>query len=272
MGDARPEVVRSEVERFAYAGASLVAELFGASFATDMVFLHGWGTNRESLRGLAVLFQHKYRVHLIDLPGFGHAPPPPPDWDTIRYATLIQNYLIARGGESVIVVGHSFGGRIAVRVGAMGLPQVHGLVLMGVPGLPSPQMSRRHLRRMAIRGLRQLLLTVQPVTGPHAVAWHTRRFASTDYLSAGQMRPVFVRVVNEDLTVEAMRIACPTLLLWGGVDGETPPWLAHRYVALIGSRATLKILDHKDHYPFTGTGAHLCALKIREWMQVNVDA
>src|SRR5262249_60797335 len=39
--------------------------------------LHGWGLNRESLRGIAILFQHTHRVHLIDLPGFGEAAAPP---------------------------------------------------------------------------------------------------------------------------------------------------------------------------------------------------
>ena len=60
------------------------------STPAHLVFLHGWGGSRESLRGIGTLFQHAFRVHLIDLPGFGDAPPPPPDWDTIHYTDLVQ--------------------------------------------------------------------------------------------------------------------------------------------------------------------------------------
>ncbi len=50
------------------------------------------------------------------------------------------------------------------------------------------------------------------------------------------LRAVFVRTVNEDLTESAQAIACPVLLIWGGDDRETPPWLARRYRELIGPR------------------------------------
>ena len=56
------------------------------------------------------------------------------------------------------------------------------------------------------------------------------------------------------------------LLLWGTDDTETPPWLALRYAALMDGRATIDVLPHKDHHLYAGTGAHLCALKIRSWL------
>ena len=96
--------------------------------------------------------------------------------------------------------------------------------------------------------------------GSRGVDWHTQTFGSKDYLAAGELRPIFVRIVNEDLTESAQAIACPTLLLWGTDDTETPPWLARRYWELIGARATLDWLPHKDHHLYTGTGAHLCGV------------
>ena len=86
------------------------------------------------------------------------------------------------------------------------------------------------------------------------------------------LRAVFVRVVNEDLTESAAAVACPTLLLWGTDDTETPPWLGRRYKELIDGRATLEWLPHKDHHPYTGTGAHLCGYKIRQWAGTHVHA
>ncbi|PYR37731.1 MAG: hypothetical protein DMF90_05830, partial [Acidobacteria bacterium] len=64
---------------------------------------------------------------------------------------------------------------------------------------------------------------------------------------------------------------CPVLLLWGTSDTETPVWLAHRYKSLMGERATLDVLPHKDHHLQTGTGAHLCGFRIRQWLIAHPD-
>lgn len=246
--------------------------MLGDATSRHLVLLHGWGGSRESLRGIGTLFQHTHRVHLIDLPGFGEAPAPPPDWDTIHYTDLVQQYLLERINGSVILVGHSFGGRLSVRLAARHLPQIRGVVLMGVPGLPQPALSWTRLRRFAIRWLRKLLVAMKPIAGEKPVDWHTRRFGSKDYLAAGPLRPILVRTVNEDLTESARTIACPTLLIWGTDDRETPPWLARRYWELIDGRATLEWLPHKDHHLYTGTGAHLCGFKIRNWADTFVHA
>ena len=260
------------VERFEHNGVSLVVETLGNAGPRHLVFLHGWGTNRESLRGIATLFQTDYTVHLVDLPGFGEAPLPPAGWDTINYSDLVQQYLLERTGGSVVLVGHSFGGRLAIRLASRRLPHIRAIVLMGVPGLPLQPWSSRWIRSRWIRSLRRALTAVRPVTGPAPLEWHTKRFGSKDYLAAGDLRSVLVKVVNEDLTESARAIACPVFLLWGGEDRETPPELARRYRALIPGPATIELLPHKDHYLFAGTGAHLCASRIRAWLPAHVES
>jgi len=257
----------THLERFEHHGAGLVDEVLGDDTSQHMVFLHGWGGSRDSLRGIGVLFQHTHTVHLVDLPGFGEAAAPPSDWSTINYTDLIQQYVLDRLKGTVVVVGHSFGGRVAVRLAARHLPTVKALVLMGVPGLPQQRFSRRAVRRWWIRTLRRAVIALQPLIGARGVEWHTRSYGSKDYLAAGELRSVFVRVVNEDLSESAAAIDCPTLLLWGTDDAETPPWLAERYREIIGKRAKLELLPRKDHHLYTGTGAHLCGARIRAWME-----
>jgi pimeloyl-ACP methyl ester carboxylesterase len=259
----------THVERFEHGGAALTVEALGPPGDRHIVFLHGWGGSRESLRGIATLFQHQYRVHLVDLPGFGEAPPPPEGWGTLEYTDLVQRYVLDRLSGWVALVGHSFGGRLSVRLGARRLLQVRAIVLMGVPGLPQPAYSRRKLRRDAIRVLRKTLIAMRPITGQRAIDWHTRRFGSKDYQAAGALRPVLVKTVTEDLTESARLVACPVLLLWGSDDAETPTWLGERYRELMPGRAALEVLPHKDHHLFTGTGAHLCAFRIRRWLEAQ---
>jgi pimeloyl-ACP methyl ester carboxylesterase len=259
----------SSVERFEHGGAALVVEVLGQPGERHILFLHGWGGSRDSLRGIATLFQHRFRVHLIDLPGFGEAPAPPEGWGTVEYADLVQQYMFERVPGSVVLVGHSFGARISLRLAARRLPQLRAMVLMGAPGLPRPMLSRASIRRAAIRRLRRALIAMRGVTGQRPIEWHTRRFGSRDYVAAGPLRPVLVKTVNEDLTETARLAAVPALLLWGARDTETPVWLGERYKDLMDGRARLEVLPHKDHHLYMGTGAHLCAFKIRSWLEAQ---
>jgi pimeloyl-ACP methyl ester carboxylesterase len=140
---------------------------------------------------------------------------------------------------------------------------------MAAPGLPSVGWSKARLRGKGIRALRSILRAAKGITGSGPLEWHTRTFGSKDYLSAGGLRQVLIRTVNEDLTDSARAVVCPVLLLWGAEDTETPLWLAHRFQELMNGRSTLETLPHKDHYLYTGTGAHLCAYKIRTWLQAH---
>jgi len=191
---------------------------------------------------------------------------PPGDWDTARYADLIDAYITSLGPVTVIIVGHSFGGRVALRLAARRPVYLAGVSLLGVPGLPLRGWSRQRMRRMGIRALRRVLTWIKPITGERPLAWHSRTYGSRDYLTAGALRPVFIRSVNEDLTESARQSSCPFLLVYGTDDTETPPWLGFAYRALMPERATLDLLPHKDHHLYSGTGAHLCAFKIREWL------
>jgi pimeloyl-ACP methyl ester carboxylesterase len=259
----------SHLERFEHGGGTLVDEASGGygPQGPHFVFLHGWGGSRESLRGIGVLFQHTARVHLIDLPGFGDAPPPPDHWSTLEYTDLVQQYFLQRLQGDIVLVGHSFGSRVSLRIGARRLTQVRAIVLMAAPGLPLQGWSWQRIRRTGIRMLRRLFVALPPVAGRGLLEWHTSRFGSKDYLAAGGLRLLLVRTVNENLTESARSVACPVLLIYGTDDRETPVWLAQRYRELMNGRATLKLLLHKDHHLYTGTGAHLCALKIRQWLE-----
>ncbi|MGC4081370.1 MAG: alpha/beta hydrolase [Vicinamibacterales bacterium] len=182
-------------------------------------------------------------------------------------ADLVQQYILDRVQAPVVLVGHSFGGRVSIRLASRRLPLIHEVVLIGVPGLPQPALSRRKLEihRYPVAPAR----AETAHAGDRAIgctSWHTARFGSKDYQTAGVLRPLLVRTVTEDLTESASNIACRVLLIWGADDGEAPVWQAKRYAEILGTRATLVVLAHKDHFPYTGTGAHLIVEKMRAWM------
>jgi pimeloyl-ACP methyl ester carboxylesterase len=221
----------------------LFAERIGAAPA-DVVGLHGWARTREDLTGLLAGFN----AVVFDLPGFGASPPPPEAWDSAAYATLVAGAM-ATLGRPQVVLGHSFGGRIAVRLAA-GWPElVSGLVLSGVPLFQqksTPKLSYRMARWGHGHGL----------IPDSRMEKMRQRHGSRDYRqTSGVMRGTFVRLVNESYTEDLGRITCPVELVWGQNDTEAPPYNAERAAAALGEAnggARVQIIDGGGHMtPFS---------------------
>src|SRR5579859_587485 len=89
---------------------------------TPVLVLHGWGGNVASVAPLQDrLAPLGYWVHALDLPGHGASSlPPNPEngWSVGEYAGLVSHYLDQAGLARVRLIGHSFGGRISIVLGA----------------------------------------------------------------------------------------------------------------------------------------------------------
>src|SRR6476660_8087035 len=81
-----------------------------------LIMLHGWGQTLASLYPLGELLASRAIIHLIDLPGFGSSGQPTGDWDTERYSECILSYMDENELTQVDLLGHSFGGRISIRI------------------------------------------------------------------------------------------------------------------------------------------------------------
>lgn len=226
---------------------------------SDVVLLHGWGRSRADFKPLSELLAWKHKVHLIDLPGFGRSAAPPADWGTHDYAQCILNYLDKHNINRAHFVGHSFGGRISLRLAAKHPERVISLSLIGSHGLQLAQPFLRSLRSRWIAALRSIIKWSDAQFGTTWFkGWFVPKFGSRDYLAAGELRGTLVKTVTEDQTANCRKIQAPTLLLWGSRDTETPLALGERFRELI-SGAKLIVLQGQDHYPFKDVGSHLIA-------------
>lgn len=244
--------------------------------AHTIVLLHGWGKNVEILRPLGeLLVTDLSKVLLIDLPGFGNSPLPHDasneggGWSTDDYATVVYDYLKQSGLERFTLVGHSFGGRISVRIAAKHPESVASLVLIGSHGIP-PERSR--VEAAKLWAIRKAVGISKWLDGQLGLETFTRyfapRFGSVDYKMAGDLRKTLVKTVNEDLSELASRIQCPTLLLWGEQDRQTPLSIAQKFRLLI-KNSTLMTFPHKGHEPYLDVGSHLLAQYINRFLQDN---
>lgn len=195
----------------ALANGRVLAERIGGSPAR-VVALHGWGRTGNDfvpvLRGLDALAIH--------LPGFGPTSPPESAWGTAEYAERVAEAIgpIA----PVVLVGHSFGGRVAVRLAARHPELVSGLVLTGAPLVRLSPHSKPSLMYRIVRQLNRWGVV------PDAVLEARRRKSgSPDYNAAhGVMRDILVRTVNETYDDDLARIETPTWLVWGENDTAAP--------------------------------------------------
>lgn len=179
----------------------------------DILLLHGWGQNIEMMKFLGDNFSEKFRITILDFPGFGESEEPSSDWTIKDYSDMLEVFIKEVNIKKPIIMGHSFGGRVAIRYSANN--PIEKLVLFGSPCI-------RHERKLPLST--RILKGIKKLPGMDKIGEYAKNFiGSRDYKAASPvMRQILVNVVNEDLSDFARKIEEPTLLIWGEHDTEAP--------------------------------------------------
>ena len=179
----------------------------------DIVLLHGWGQNIEMMKFLGDRFADKFRITILDFPGFGESSEPEVAWTISDYSLLLEDFIKKLGIKKPIIMGHSVGGRVAIRYSANNA--IEKLVLFG-----SPCIRIDEKLPLSVKILKKL----KTLPGMNKVGEYMKKYiGSRDYKAASPiMRQTLVNVVNEDLSTYARQIEEPTLLIWGENDTESP--------------------------------------------------
>jgi len=102
---------------------------WGPAAATRLFCLHGITASGGRFERLATRRLQAFRVHAPDLRGHGRSPPEPP-WDFDRHVADLIETLDAHGVERASIVGHSFGGRLALELAARHPERAETLMLL----------------------------------------------------------------------------------------------------------------------------------------------
>lgn len=238
-------------------------DLFGESVGhtpSTVLALPGWMRQRSDFRNVLGGLD----AVALDLPGFGGASPEPASGGgAARYAELVTPALMACAMPTV-VVGHSFGGRVAVHLAARYPERIAALVLTGVPLLrrddrPPPKVSLAHrVARWANR---------VSIVSDERMEARRRRHGSEDYRNAsGVMRQVLVSVVQETYEEQLRVIAAAGIavwMVWGADDDAVPVSTATRAAQILGPSTHVDII--------AGAG-HLLPLQRPEALRAAIDA
>ncbi|WP_028059151.1 alpha/beta fold hydrolase [Candidatus Solirubrobacter pratensis] len=97
----------------------------------DILLLHGLGSTKASFFETAAALSRNYRVHALDLPGFGGSSKPSMAPYGAPYAARqVLGAMDAMGIARAHIVGNSMGGRVAIEVGLTRPDRVRGLGLL----------------------------------------------------------------------------------------------------------------------------------------------
>lgn len=85
------------------------------SNGTPVLFLHGFGASVQIWRSALETLAQRHRVLAVDLPGFGRSDKPNAPYTLEYMAAFVRDFLDAIAVPRVTLVGHSFGGAVALR-------------------------------------------------------------------------------------------------------------------------------------------------------------
>lgn len=232
-------------------GGQILADHFDGAGPT-LLALHGWRRDRGDLPFLITGEPGPLRGRsaiAVDLPGFGSSPPPPEPWGAREYAVAVAAMLDESGTGEVLVLGHSFGGRVAVCLAAARPELVSGAVVLGAPLVRTGPARKPAISFRLARAANRIGLLSD---GTMERLRH--RGGSEDYRAAeGVMRQVLVRSVGETYEEELARIRCRAVLLWGELDRAAPPAMATLVAAAAGPPVRVEVVAggghdlHRDH-------------------------
>jgi pimeloyl-ACP methyl ester carboxylesterase len=230
----------------------------------DVVLIHGNGASTYSWRHALEPLATRYRVHALDLPGYGFSDKPDDGrYDAAWLEDHLVGYLDAAGVQRAVLVGNSMGGEVATEAAVRDPARVAALVLLGAGGLPQARadgvpLSLRMLtwpvigpalQRLPIRG-RVAARLREAVYDPATLSEADIDVYYAAFASAGGGNAFLARLRAEpvDRSGSVSTIAAPTLVITGDTDRLVPPATARRYHELIRG-SELLVLEHTGHLP-----------------------
>lgn len=188
-----------------------------------LILMHGWG---QTTKGMDIIVQginlDKFSVYNLDFPGFGKSVLPNFAWSVYDYNTMLEKFIEKLKIKNPILVGHSFGGRIATIYGSKNL-NLKSMVFIDAAGIKP---KKNLYVKCRILTFKLCKFVVKRFYKKHQQEYLNNLnliFGSGDFNATDpKLRNIFIKTVNEDLTYLYKDIKVPVKLIWGSEDNFTP--------------------------------------------------
>lgn len=219
-----------------------------------ILILHGWNLSSDRFLPLKIEFEKRgYTVFCPDLPGFGENKTPQKPLYLSDYVNFVEKYIEENKLKKITLIGHSFGGRIGIKLAAQNSEYLHALILTGTPGIiPVPKSKVIFFLYLSKVGKIIFSLPILNLFKYKAQKFLYRFAKATDFYNTNeQMRETFKNIVKENLEIYLPEINTPTLLLWGKGDKIVSIDIAEKMNKLIKNSKLVEIKEARHGVPWT---------------------
>ena len=217
----------------------------------DVLLLHGWGGSIQTMIPVLNILKKSYRVTVPDLPGFGDSDLPQKAFNSYDYTEVIRKFMEAAQMGETIIAGHSHGGRIALIMAALYGEKIKKLILIDSAGIKPKRKAAYYFKVFSFKLMKKVYLLWSKIPGrKENLEKFYKKYGSEDYKNvSGHMRETLVKVINDDLEHLLHRIECPTLIVWGENDEDTPLFMGRKMEEKIKDSG-LVVIKHAGHYSY----------------------
>lgn len=185
---------------------SLSYEIIGQNGIKNILILHGWGANKELMKRAFSKYLNQFNCVYLDLPGFGLSSTLEVPLCTNDYANIVSKFIRSLGIEFEIVMGHSFGGKVAT------LLNPRYLILLSSAGIIKQ-------KRFSVRAKIAIFKILKSI----GLGRFWRIFATKDISGMSKiMYETLKNVVDEDFSDIFVSLNSNALIFWGISDDATP--------------------------------------------------
>jgi pimeloyl-ACP methyl ester carboxylesterase len=218
-------------------------KILGNNKNKTILVLHGWGRNIDEWLQTGKVLSRKYKVILLDLPGFGGSSSiPKSPFDIYDYANLVGKFINELKIKKFALLGHSFGGKISIIVASKN-ESVQKLFLIDPSGLKNMNWTIKF--KKSLLNIFNTVLFFLPKRIKDIFVLFVQ---SKDYREAGILKESFKEIVNQHVYSEAKKIKTPTIIIWGEYDREVPIKMAKELNNLI-PKSLVRIVWGSGHSP-----------------------
>ena len=218
-------------------------EIVNPTSKETILVLHGWGSKKEIMKQAFGKELKEYRHIYLDMPGFG-ASTNEMILTTKDYGEIVKLFLETISIEPLVVMGHSFGGKVATLLNSpyLILLSSAGVVTEKPWSIKLKIATFKFLKPLGIQRIRQLFVAPDAQGMSH------------------EMYETFKNVVDEDFEAEFAKSKSEALCFWGIDDTATPLYTGEKI---------LKLIENAKFYPLEGD--HFFFLKHAKFIANEVE-
>jgi pimeloyl-ACP methyl ester carboxylesterase len=196
-----------------------------AGEGTPLLILHGWGGSSDSWQNvIEILEKKKIKLIVPDFPGFGKSKTPPIPWTLQNFVDWLKVFLENLKIDKFFLLGHSFGGRVAIKFSLNFPEKIKALILVDSAGIKQKWGPKETLIfYLALLGNAIFAKSFLRRFKDKARNLFYRFFRDRDYGKAKkEMKETMKRVICEDLLPVLEKIKTKTFIVWGEKDNIVP--------------------------------------------------